>query len=420
MLRLLAILGVALLGLGLLTGCAAEEEGATATTSPTAAVVTTPAAIPSPGATPTATPKATATPTPTPTATPAAGLGKLAFVRDGDIWLLDVDSGQERQLTSDGGNMGPRWSPDGRWLAFVKAEAGAIWLMREDGSDASLVAESASGSPIWAPGEDRLAYVTSEGVLGLLDVESGEQQELAGPDWEVSRFAWQPDGERLAIERWIEGEELTPPPNTTVDQGIWLLNADGSDLTKLYGLYQRSQLGPVAYLGGWSPDSKRITFWQADIISASLLADGAPLLVLPVEGGEPQEIASFALLEPGFVAWSPQGDRLAVVEGGGRETWVNKQIVVMQPDGSDRRVLSDAGRADLFPAWSPDGQSIAFASGESGYELTAPTSASSPTTPPTPTSSLSGRPTARTFSSSASKRRRSAWKPRWFQSKFGS
>jgi TolB protein len=43
---------------------------------------------------------------------------------------------------------------------------------------------------------------------------------------------------------------------------------------------------------------------------------------------------------------------------------VNKQIVVMQPDGSDRRLLSDASRADLFPAWSPDGQRIAFTSGE--------------------------------------------------------
>ena len=133
MLRLLAILGLALLGLGLLTGCAEEEEGATATTTPTAAVVTTPAAIPSPGATPAA------------TATPAAGLGKLAFVRDGDIWLLDVESGEERQFTSDGGNAEPRWSPDGRWLAFVKAEAGAIWLMREDGSEQRKVVDGLSG-----------------------------------------------------------------------------------------------------------------------------------------------------------------------------------------------------------------------------------------------------------------------------------
>jgi Tol biopolymer transport system component len=92
---------------------------------------------------------------------------------------------------------------------------------------------------------------------------------------------------------------------------------------------------------------------------------------MPATGGEPQEIASATLLRPGFVAWSPQGDRLAVVEGGGRQTWVNKQIVVMQPDGSDRRLLSDASRADLFPAWSPDGQRIAFTSGEGSQSMEA-------------------------------------------------
>ena len=353
MLRLLAILGVAMLGLALLAGCG-EEEGGTATATPTPTVVTTPKATPSPGAT-----RVT-----TATATPAADLGKLAFVSDGDIWVLDVGSGQERQLTSDGGNREPRWSPDGRWLAFAKGDAGAIWVVREDGSDASLVVESARAGPAWAPSGNRLTYATGEGALGLVDVESEEQEEFALPDGEIDRVAWSPDGKQLAIESWIQGEELTPPPNPTVEQGIWLLGADGSGLSKLYAPFQPSQAGPVTYLGGWSPDGERLTLWQAGIVSASLVADGASLLVLPATGGEPQEIASATLLRPGFVAWSPQGDRLAVVEGGGRQTWVSKQIVVMQPDGSGRRLLSDASRADLFPAWSPDGQRIAFTSGQ--------------------------------------------------------
>jgi len=380
MLRLLAILAVCLLALALLAGCGQEEEErATATATPTATVVTTPAASPSPGATPvataTATPavtaRATATPavTAAPTATPSAGLGKLAFMRDGDIWVLDVGSGQERQLTSDGGNKEPRWSRDGRWLAFAKGEAGAIWVMREDGSDASLVAESARAGIVWAPGENRLTYATGEGALGLVDVESGEQQEFALSDDEISRFAWLPDGKGLVLELWERQELASPPTAWIVKQGLWRVNTDGSGLVEVYSAWDQQTLTEVD-LGTLSPDGRWLTLWEG-FVSASLRADGLPLRIMPATGGQPQEIASTTLLRPGFVAWAPQGDRLAVVEGAGRQTWVNKQIVVMQPDGSDRRLLTDTGRADLFPAWSPDGQRIAFTSGEGSQSMEA-------------------------------------------------
>jgi len=346
MLRLLAILGAASLGLALLAGCG-EEEGATATPTATARA--------------TAAPEATGTPAPTLTATPAAGLGKLAFVSDGDIWVLDVDSGQERQLTTDGGNREPRWSPDGRWLAFTKGEAGAIWVMREDGSHASLVVDSARTGPSWVPGGNRLTYATGEGALGLVDVESGEQEALILSDSEISRFAWLPDGNALVVELWERQELATPSLPSTLHQGLWRVNTDGAGLLELYSAWDQP-LTEVD-LGLLSPDGRWLTLWEG-FVSASLRADGLPLRIMPVTGGQPQEIASATLLRPGFVAWSPQGDRLAVVEGGGRQTWVNKQIMVMQPDGSDRRLLSDASRADLFPAWSPDGQRIAFTSGE--------------------------------------------------------
>jgi Tol biopolymer transport system component len=154
-------------------------------------------------------------------------------------------------------------------------------------------------------------------------------------------------------------QQATPGPGRLRGQGLWLVNADGTGLTELRSVF----VPDSADLGTVSPDGRWLTLWEA-MTSASLRADGLALRIMPTTGGEPQEIASATLLKPGFVAWSPQGDRLAIVEGGGRQTWVNKQIVVMQPDGSERRVLSDAGRADLFPAWSPDGQRIAFTSGE--------------------------------------------------------
>lgn len=53
-------------------------------------------------------------------ATPSANSERVAFVREGDIWVKHLPDGEERRLTKDGDNDSPRWSPSGAWLAFVK------------------------------------------------------------------------------------------------------------------------------------------------------------------------------------------------------------------------------------------------------------------------------------------------------------
>ncbi len=45
--------------------------------------------------------------------------GEIAYVHDGDIWLLDLFSNESRRLTEDGGNRWPSWSDDGRYLLYT-------------------------------------------------------------------------------------------------------------------------------------------------------------------------------------------------------------------------------------------------------------------------------------------------------------
>lgn len=45
--------------------------------------------------------------------------GEIAYVKDGDIWLLNLSIGESQQLTTDGNNQWPTWSPDGRYLLYT-------------------------------------------------------------------------------------------------------------------------------------------------------------------------------------------------------------------------------------------------------------------------------------------------------------
>ena len=68
-------------------------------------------------------------------------LGDIAFVRNGDIYTVTLDGKLVRQLTTDGRNAFPMWSPNGRYIAFSKAsipvggqyKSAAIWIITSDG-----------------------------------------------------------------------------------------------------------------------------------------------------------------------------------------------------------------------------------------------------------------------------------------------
>ena len=349
-----AWLTVALLSLVALTACGTLEVGIEHTPTPDHAATATVSALATENAR-LATQVATLA---VPTSTPTPSLGKLAYVQGGDIWVKTLPDGEPQRLTTDGRNSTPRWSSSGEWLAFRKGDY-QVWLMSADGNSARSLNEGAAVDAFaWAPADDRPAYVAAAG-LQVISTDGAAPVTLVPPSLpghgpgRMGRIAWSPNGDWIACE-WQEQH----PDQPLTYQGLWRVSSNGEQLAELYvsGAPEKGE----AILAGWSPDGQHILFWQGEMLSGSMLADGVALYSLPAGGGEPTKLADTVLVHDDFVALAPQGDRLAVTAGGYRATWTNKRVAVVEAGGGELAWLTDDSVVAFSPAWSLDAAHLAY------------------------------------------------------------
>lgn len=152
---------------------------------------------------------------------------RYVFSAMGDLWLAPLATPENvQQLTHDGaGNVDPTWSPDGRRLAYIAARDETSVLRVMDlitGESRDVDFEGRPALPSWSPDGKRLAVV-AEGSGGSLmsaglvevDLSDGQVSPLFPPSSGLSRAAWSPDGRRLALlvrespsQRFREGRNV--------------------------------------------------------------------------------------------------------------------------------------------------------------------------------------------------------------------
>jgi dipeptidyl aminopeptidase/acylaminoacyl peptidase len=279
---------------------------------------------------------------------PPGDLGLVAFVRGGALDVLDLHGCTTRTLV-DAHVQGPlQFSADGRYVAF----AGGFVATRGGG----VVRTAGAGT--WSPRGDLLAVGTKGGGLVVVRPR-GEARRLLPDGWGVTTLAFSPGGRTLAVSR--SGYELaTMHDPSRWKQQIWLVDVSTGARRLLYRLPEGA-LAP-AWLQGFSPDGRWLLFWEDSFNSASLAADGLPLLALPLAGGTPIRIAD-ELHYRDYVTWC--GNSLVyVVDRGGRQVTLGDGIAIASPPSwRSQTILAGGGRTSWTSVACKSGSGLVVAGG---------------------------------------------------------
>jgi len=275
----------------------------------------------------------------------ASGVGGYhiaAVTLDGAVMDITTPAG-------DAYDLGPVWSPDGAWIAFLRYRI----TDRDDGTgDYDLFVANADGSglvvlgrsalaPTWSPDGTSVAFQgfrreTDHDILVAERDGSGERVLVASPLSDTTP-RWSPTGELIAF---TSHPVLDRDPG---DADIFVVRPDGTGLTRLTGS-PGWDFEPV-----WSPDGSRIAYLSEQW-------DEREAYVMNADGSGVRRLTDAPSNDIAELSWSPDGTRIAFQVFSGT-SW---DIYLVSADGTEQVPLVTSPLDEVDPTWSPDGTLVAY------------------------------------------------------------
>ncbi|MET1755552.1 S9 family peptidase [Novosphingobium sp. RD2P27] len=244
------------------------------------------------------------------------------------IWLVDVASGRQTPLAAGkGAHRSPRWSPDGKRIAYVSSNTGApqlhvLWIDSGRSVQVTGLPES-PGSITWSPDGKAIAYT----------------MHVAGEGMKLGRAPEKPEG-----AEWAESLQVIDRVNYRADGGgyaqpgfdhLFVVPADGGAPRQVtFGDWNDS--GPLS----WSPDGRTLVFsanrrpdWERELNNTEVyaldVASGAVTALTTREGPDQSAVVS------------PDGKRIAYLGFDDvNRSYENTELYVMNADGTGARSLT--------------------------------------------------------------------------------
>lgn len=223
-----------------------------------------------------------------------------------DIWVMDRDGGNKKQLTSDPqGDFGPTITHDGRHIIFFSNRSSVphVWKMDIDGSNPQqLTRGNGEWAPYCSPSGPWLIFVSSDAGkqnIYRLSLAGGDPVQL------TTKYSYMPaispDGKFIAYSYW---DEATNPPQW----GREVIPVDDNQKGRPFSLPSTAVRSQGAVLLRWTTDGRALAYVDNRGGIANVWS-------LPLDGGQPRQLTNFKDDRIFWFDWSRDGKYLAVTRG---------------------------------------------------------------------------------------------------------
>jgi Tol biopolymer transport system component len=274
------------------------------------------------------------------------------------VWLFDAESGEARHLAACRNTQcsDVDVSPDGSLVSYLTLEAtslpesenfvldyGLVLVETASGAAHELDLPGLAGRPSFSPEGDRIALTLQGGQSGVHVIDVAEVMEGEFPERslvhgivEAANATWSPNGAWIAVELITYRELDWGRPS------LWIVRPDRTEARQL--TTTESDHGATG--ATWSPDSSTIAY----VATVDEITGQGELRTISVDGGPDTRIADLECCPwgPHAPAWSPDGQWIAFAVYG--DSTDDSGVMMVRADGSDLQRVSDV---TLDPVWQP-------------------------------------------------------------------